>query len=77
MVPHQANLRILSAVGKALDLPAEELFTNVQEVGNTGSASVPIALHQVYLEGRINAGDLVLLTSFGVGFHWGAVLIRF
>ncbi len=77
VVPHQANMRIISAVGKALDLPAEKVFANVREVGNTGSASVPVALHQAFRQGRISDGDLVLLTSFGAGFHWGAVLIRF
>ena len=77
VVPHQANRRILDAVGRALDLPAEKVFVNVQHVGNTGSASVPIALTQAHREGRIQPGDLVLLTSFGAGFHWGAVLVRF
>ncbi len=77
VVPHQANLRILNAVAKALDLPAEKLFVNVRDVGNTGSASVPIALAQAYSQGRVQGGDLVLLTSFGAGFHWGAELVRF
>ncbi len=77
VVPHQANLRILSAVAKALDLPDEKLFVNVQDVGNTGSASVPIALAQAYSQGLVQGGSLVLLTSFGAGFHWGAALIRF
>ena len=76
-VPHQANLRILTAVAKNLGLTKDKLFVNVQEVGNTGSASVPIALSQAYEQGRIQSGDLVLLASFGAGFHWGAVLIRF
>ncbi len=77
VVPHQANLRILSAVGRALKLPSEKVFVNVEEYGNTGSASVPIALCQAHREGRIRDGDLVLLTSFGAGFHWAAVLLRF
>ncbi len=77
VVPHQANLRILNAVAKSLDLPPEKLFVNVDRIGNTGSASVPIGLAQAHAEGRVRAGDLVLLTSFGAGFHWGAVLIRF
>jgi len=77
VVPHQANLRILDAVRDALGLPAERLFVNVQDYGNTGSASVPLALWQAREEGRIAAGDLVLLTSFGAGFHWAAVLVRF
>ena len=77
VVPHQANLRILAAVARALKLPEEKLFVNVQDVGNTGSASVPIALAQAYEQGRVEAGGLVLLTSFGAGFHWGAALLRF
>ncbi len=77
LVPHQANLRIIDAVGKALAFPAEKVCVNVRDVGNTGSASVPIALAQAHEQGRIQPGNLVLLTSFGAGFHWGAVLIRF
>ena len=77
VVPHQANLRIIQAVGKALGVSEEKVFTNVRHYGNTGSASVPLALCQAREEGRIGAGDLVLLTSFGAGFHWAAMLLRF
>ncbi len=77
VVPHQANVRILNAVAKALDLPPDRLFVNVDSYGNTGSASVPLALDQARREGRISAGDLVLTTSFGAGFHWTALLLRF
>jgi len=77
VVPHQANLRIIQAVGKALDLPAEKVFVNVQEYGNTGSASIPLALAQARDEGRLREGNLVLLTTFGAGFHWGAAVIQF
>ena len=77
LVPHQANLRIITAIGRALDLPREKIFVNIRDHGNTGSASVPIALAQAHEQGRIQPGDLVLLTSFGAGFHWAAVLIRF
>lgn len=77
VVPHQANLRILNAVAKALDLPPGKLYVNIQEFGNTGSASVPLALHDARREGLIQPGDLVLLTSFGAGFHWAATLLRF
>jgi 3-oxoacyl-[acyl-carrier-protein] synthase-3 len=77
VVPHQANLRILEAVGKALGVWPDRIFVNVQDYGNTGSASVPLALVQARDAGRIRAGDLVLLTSFGAGFHWAAVLVRF
>lgn len=77
LIPHQANLRIIQAVGKALGLPLEKVFVNVQEYGNTGSASVPLALWEAVQAQRIRAGDRVLLTSFGAGFHWAAVLLRF
>lgn len=77
VVPHQANLRILDAVGQRLGVPPGKLFVNVQDYGNTGSASVPLALVQARAAGRIRPGDLVLLTSFGAGFHWAAALLRF
>lgn len=77
VIPHQANLRILNAVREVLRLPEEKLFTNVQEYGNTGSASVGIALWEARLQGRIRPGDFVLLTSFGAGFHWASVLLKF
>lgn len=77
VVPHQANLRIISAVAKALGTPMEKIFVNVQKYGNTGSASVPVALAQAHGQGRVRDGDLVLLTSFGAGFHWAAALIQF
>jgi 3-oxoacyl-[acyl-carrier-protein] synthase-3 len=77
VVPHQANRRILDAVGDRLGVPSEKLFANVQEYGNTGSASVPVALTEARDQGRIQPGDLVLLTAFGAGFHWAAVLVRF
>lgn len=77
VVPHQANMRILKAVGKSLGVPEEKVFINVDRFGNTGSASVPLALCQARDEGRISPGDLVLLTSFGAGFHWASILVRF
>lgn len=77
VVPHQANLRILHAVAQRLDLPLDKLFVNVDRYGNTGSASIPLALWEARNEGRLSPGDLVLLTSFGAGFHWGAMLVRF
>ena len=77
VVPHQANLRILNAVSRAMNLPDEKLYVNVHEYGNTGSASVPLALNEAREKGLIASGDLVLLTSFGAGFHWAATLLRF
>lgn len=77
IVPHQANQRILNAVANKLKLPTERIYTNVHEYGNTGSASVPLALTEAREKGRVKEGDLVLLTSFGAGFHWAAVLVQF
>ena len=77
LVPHQANLRILEAVRRELELPVEKVFVNVQEYGNTGSASVPLALWQARQQGRVKRGDLVLLISFGAGFHWAGALVQF
>ena len=77
VVPHQANLRILNAVAARLGLSEERVFINVQKYGNTGSASVPVALWEARDQGRIEPGDLVLLTAFGAGFHWAAMLLRF
>ena len=76
VVPHQANLRIIGALQKQLDIPDDKLAINVQDYGNTGSASVPLALWEARNEGRVGAGDLVLLTAFGAGFHWAAMLLR-
>jgi 3-oxoacyl-[acyl-carrier-protein] synthase-3 len=77
VIPHQANLRIIDATGEELGIAPEKVFVNVDEYGNTGSASIPLALWQARQAGRIEAGDLVLLTSFGAGFHWAAALLRF
>jgi 3-oxoacyl-[acyl-carrier-protein] synthase-3 len=77
VIPHQANLRIINAVQKALAVPDEKMHVNVQDYGNTGSASVPLALWEARNQGRIDPGDLVLLTAFGAGFHWAAALLRF
>jgi 3-oxoacyl-[acyl-carrier-protein] synthase-3 len=77
VIPHQANLRIINAVQKALAVPDDTMHINVQDYGNTGSASVPLALWEARNQGRIDPGDLVLLTAFGAGFHWAAALLRF
>ncbi|MFQ5525818.1 MAG: 3-oxoacyl-ACP synthase III family protein [Thermoanaerobaculia bacterium] len=77
VIPHQANLRIIKAVGKALQLEPETVFSNVESFGNTGSASVPLALAHARDCGRLHSGDLVLLTAFGAGFHWASALVQF
>lgn len=76
-IPHQANLRIIDAVGLRLDMPTEKIFTNVQKYGNTSAASVIIALSEARAEGFIKDGDTVLLSTFGGGFTWGSALVRF
>jgi 3-oxoacyl-[acyl-carrier-protein] synthase-3 len=75
-VPHQANLRIIEAVGERLEIPAERVFTNVAEYGNTSSASIPLALYEARARGRTASGFRVLATGFGGGLTWGAALFR-
>ena len=76
-VPHQANLRIIAATAKRLDIPMERVVLTVAEHGNTSAASVPMALDTAVRDGRIKRGDLLLLEAFGGGFTWGASLIRY
>jgi 3-oxoacyl-[acyl-carrier-protein] synthase-3 len=75
-VPHQANLRIIEAAAKRVDLPMERVFVNVDRFGNTGAASVYVALEEAVAAGRLKRGDHVLLAAFGGGFAWGAALLR-
>lgn len=77
VIPHQANLRIIDAVRKRLGLDEESVYVNVHEYGNTGSATVPFAMWEAVGEGRIDTGDLVVLTAFGAGFHWAAAAVQF
>jgi 3-oxoacyl-[acyl-carrier-protein] synthase-3 len=75
-IPHQANLRIIEAAVKRVGLPMERVFINVERYGNTGAASVYVALEEAVVTGRVQRGDLVLLAAFGGGFAWGAALLR-
>jgi 3-oxoacyl-[acyl-carrier-protein] synthase-3 len=77
LIPHQANLRIISATAKRLQMPMEQVILTVGEHGNTSAASVPMALDTAIKDGRIKRGDLLLLEAFGGGFTWGASLVRF
>jgi 3-oxoacyl-[acyl-carrier-protein] synthase-3 len=77
LVPHQANIRIIQAVARKLDLPMERVIVTVQEHGNTSAASVPLALDTGVRDGRIKRGELLLLEAFGGGFTWGAALLRY
>jgi 3-oxoacyl-[acyl-carrier-protein] synthase-3 len=76
VIPHQANLRITQAVAKALGVPPEQVFSNIEKYGNTTAASIPIALDECVEEGRIREGDIVCLAAFGSGFTWASTLIR-
>ena len=75
-VPHQANLRIIEAAVKRLKVPMERVMVNVDRYGNTGAASVYVALEEAWANGRVKRGDLILLAAFGGGFTWGAALLR-
>ena len=75
-IPHQANLRIIEAAAKRVRLPMERVFVNVDRYGNTGAASLYVALEEAVVGGRVQRGDLILLAAFGGGFAWGAALLR-
>jgi 3-oxoacyl-[acyl-carrier-protein] synthase-3 len=77
VIPHQANQRITDAVAQKLGLPEEKVYSNIAQHGNTSSASIPIALDECIQAGKIEAGDLVLMTAFGGGVTWGGTLVRF
>jgi 3-oxoacyl-[acyl-carrier-protein] synthase-3 len=77
LVPHQANIRIIQAAARRLDLPIERVIVTVQDHGNTSAASIPLALDVGVRDGRIKRGELLLLEAFGGGFTWGSALIRF
>jgi 3-oxoacyl-[acyl-carrier-protein] synthase-3 len=76
VVPHQANRRILDATAKKLGLPIEKIIVTVDRHANTSAASVPLAFDEARRDGRLKAGDLVMLEAMGGGFTWGASLIR-
>ncbi|MGB6486772.1 MAG: beta-ketoacyl-ACP synthase III [Steroidobacteraceae bacterium] len=77
LVPHQANMRIIQATARKLDMAMDRVITTVQDHGNTSAASVPLALDVGVRDGRIKRGDLLLLEAFGGGVTWGSALIRY
>ena len=77
LVPHQANLRIISATAKRLDMDMSKVIVTLDKQGNTSAASVPCALDTGVRDGRIKRGQLILLEAFGGGFVWGSALVRF
>ena len=76
LVPHQANRRIIDAMGRKLGLPPDRVVVTVDRHANTSAASVPLAMTEAYGDGRIKRGDLVLMEALGGGMTWGAALIR-
>ncbi|WP_460821037.1 beta-ketoacyl-ACP synthase III [Lysobacter olei] len=77
LIPHQANLRIIEATAKRLDMPMERVIVTVDKHGNTSSGSVPLALDHAVRSGKVERGQLLLLEAFGGGFTWGSALIRY
>jgi len=77
LVPHQANIRIIEATARKLEMPMDRVIVTVQEHGNTSAASVPLALDVAVRDGRIRRGELLLLEAFGGGFTWGSALVRY
>jgi len=76
VIPHQANARIMNAIADRLSIPRDKVFVDIEEVGNTSAASIPIAMDHAWRAGRVVPGDVVLTTAFGGGLAWGANLLR-
>lgn len=77
LIPHQANIRIIQAMAKKLDLPMDRVAITLDKQGNTSSASIPLALDQAIREGHVKRGQLLLLEGFGGGLAWGSALVRY
>ena len=76
VVPHQANVRIISAIAEKLAIPMDKVVLNLDRYGNTTAASIPLALEEAVRGGRIQDGDFILLVAFGAGLTWGATVIQ-
>ena len=77
LITHQANMRIINALGKRLEVSEDKVFSNISEYGNTSAASIPIAMNEARNQGKLKRGDLLLLAAFGGGFTWAANLIKY
>lgn len=77
LIPHQANVRIIQAMAKKLDLPMERVAITLDTQGNTSSASIPLALDMAINDGRVKRGDLLMMEGFGGGLAWGSALVRY
>jgi 3-oxoacyl-[acyl-carrier-protein] synthase-3 len=76
LIPHQANRRIIDAVGDRLGVPPERVYANIDRYGNTSAASIPIAYDEARKQGRVRPGSLVMMVAFGAGLTWGSAVIR-
>jgi len=76
IIPHQANLRIIEAAARGLKMPLEKFIVNIDRYGNTSTASIPIAVCEAVADGRLKAGDKIVLPSFGAGLTWGALAVQ-
>jgi 3-oxoacyl-[acyl-carrier-protein] synthase-3 len=76
LIPHQANQRIADAVAERLGIPSEKIYGNIARIGNTSSASIPIALDECVKSNRVKSGDTIMFVSFGAGVTWGAALMK-
>jgi 3-oxoacyl-[acyl-carrier-protein] synthase-3 len=76
IIPHQANLRIIEAAMRGLEIPAEQCFINIERYGNTSTASIPIATCEAIQQGRLKSGDNTVFVGFGAGLTWGAAMVR-
>jgi 3-oxoacyl-[acyl-carrier-protein] synthase-3 len=76
LLPHQANNRIIDATGERLHIPPERVYVNIQKYGNVSVASIPVSLHELYEDGKLEKGDIILMDAFGAGFTWAAVVYR-
>jgi 3-oxoacyl-[acyl-carrier-protein] synthase-3 len=75
-IPHQANRRIIDAVGSRLGLGDSQVYINIESVGNTSAASIPVALDEAVRKGLVKKGDILLFAAFGTGLTWGAAVCR-
>jgi 3-oxoacyl-[acyl-carrier-protein] synthase-3 len=76
LIPHQANLRIIDAIGERLGIPREKVFVNVDRYGNTSAAAVAIALDEAHRAGRFQPGDYILMVVFGGGLTWASTVVQ-
>jgi 3-oxoacyl-[acyl-carrier-protein] synthase-3 len=77
LIPHQANLRIIEATAKRLQMSMDRVIVTVDRTGNTSAGSIPLALDEAVRSGKVKRGELLLLEGFGGGFTWGSALVRY